>query len=174
MQGLAFLPKTECNVRDVEVAVGLMLTRGAIEPVAFKVPRVRVSRPLCRPLVDTGIAASDETQSFCRFFNAFLSLLVCAERVLPGRRVPRHHRVVGTGADRLRVAVRLQRPTQEDEPEAQRHDARYKTDSRGWICADHRPGEGRLKCFPSSSERSAERGSDQEVCACVGLPGGEE
>lgn len=40
-KGLAFLPKTECNVRDVEVAVALMLTRGTIEPVAFKVPRVR-------------------------------------------------------------------------------------------------------------------------------------
>uniref|UniRef100_A0A669EMK9 Coronin n=1 Tax=Oreochromis niloticus TaxID=8128 RepID=A0A669EMK9_ORENI len=39
--GLAFLPKTECNVRDVEVAVGLMLTKTTIEPVAFKVPRVK-------------------------------------------------------------------------------------------------------------------------------------
>lgn len=47
-----------------------------------------------------------------------------AERVLPGRRVPRHRRVLGTGADRLRVAVWVQRPTQEDQPEAQRHDAR--------------------------------------------------
>ncbi|XP_044038262.1 coronin-7 isoform X2 [Siniperca chuatsi] len=40
-KGLAFLPKTECNVRDVEVAVGLMLTKTSIEPVAFKVPRVK-------------------------------------------------------------------------------------------------------------------------------------
>uniref|UniRef100_A0AAX7V134 Coronin n=1 Tax=Astatotilapia calliptera TaxID=8154 RepID=A0AAX7V134_ASTCA len=40
-KGLAFLPKTECNVRDVEVAVGLMLTKTTIEPVAFKVPRVK-------------------------------------------------------------------------------------------------------------------------------------
>ncbi|XP_068605649.1 coronin-7-like isoform X1 [Brachionichthys hirsutus] len=40
-KGLAFLPKTACNVRDVEVAVGLMLTKTAIEPVAFSVPRVK-------------------------------------------------------------------------------------------------------------------------------------
>uniref|UniRef100_A0A3B3TZH8 Coronin n=1 Tax=Poecilia latipinna TaxID=48699 RepID=A0A3B3TZH8_9TELE len=40
-QGLAFLPKTECNVRDVEIAVGLMLTKTTIEPVAFRVPRVK-------------------------------------------------------------------------------------------------------------------------------------
>ncbi|XP_045885584.1 coronin-7-like isoform X1 [Micropterus dolomieu] len=40
-KGLAFLPKTECNVRDVEIAVGLMLTKTSIEPVAFRVPRVK-------------------------------------------------------------------------------------------------------------------------------------
>uniref|UniRef100_A0A673AMB8 Coronin n=1 Tax=Sphaeramia orbicularis TaxID=375764 RepID=A0A673AMB8_9TELE len=40
-KGLAFLPKTECNVRDVEVAVGLMLTKTTVEPVVFKVPRVK-------------------------------------------------------------------------------------------------------------------------------------
>ncbi|XP_029015319.1 coronin-7-like isoform X1 [Betta splendens] len=40
-KGLVFLPKTECNVRDVEVAVGLMLTKASIEPVAFRVPRVK-------------------------------------------------------------------------------------------------------------------------------------
>uniref|UniRef100_A0A672HY03 Coronin n=1 Tax=Salarias fasciatus TaxID=181472 RepID=A0A672HY03_SALFA len=40
-KGFAFLRKTECNVRDVEVAVGLMLTKTTIEPVAFKVPRVK-------------------------------------------------------------------------------------------------------------------------------------
>ncbi|XP_047213086.1 coronin-7-like isoform X2 [Girardinichthys multiradiatus] len=40
-KGLAFLPKTECNVRDVEMAVGLMLTKTTIEPVAFRVPRVK-------------------------------------------------------------------------------------------------------------------------------------
>ncbi|XP_041823554.1 coronin-7-like isoform X1 [Melanotaenia boesemani] len=40
-KGLTFLPKTECNVRDVEIAVGLMLSKTTIEPVAFKVPRVK-------------------------------------------------------------------------------------------------------------------------------------
>ncbi|XP_072224151.1 coronin-7 [Leuresthes tenuis] len=40
-KGLTFLPKTECNVRDVEIAVGLMLTKTTIEPVAFRVPRVK-------------------------------------------------------------------------------------------------------------------------------------
>uniref|UniRef100_A0A8D0A2X5 Coronin-7 n=1 Tax=Sander lucioperca TaxID=283035 RepID=A0A8D0A2X5_SANLU len=40
-KGLAFLPKTECNVRDVEIAVGLLLTKTTIEPVAFRVPRVK-------------------------------------------------------------------------------------------------------------------------------------
>lgn len=50
LQGLAFLPKTECNVRDVEIAVALMLTKTTIEPVAFRVPRVKVSQLL--PLVD--------------------------------------------------------------------------------------------------------------------------
>lgn len=43
-QGLTFLPKTECNVRDVEIAVGLMLTKTSVEPVAFRVPRVKVSQ----------------------------------------------------------------------------------------------------------------------------------
>ncbi|KAM4598732.1 coronin-7 [Polymixia lowei] len=40
-KGLAFLPKTECDVRDVEVARGLMLSKTTIEPVAFRVPRVK-------------------------------------------------------------------------------------------------------------------------------------
>uniref|UniRef100_A0A3Q3AQR6 Coronin n=1 Tax=Kryptolebias marmoratus TaxID=37003 RepID=A0A3Q3AQR6_KRYMA len=40
-KGMVFLPKTECNVRDVEIAVGLMLTKTTIEPVAFRVPRVK-------------------------------------------------------------------------------------------------------------------------------------
>lgn len=51
LQGLAFLPKTECNVREVEIAVGLLLTKTAIEPVSFKVPRVKVSQ--VHHLVDT-------------------------------------------------------------------------------------------------------------------------
>ncbi|XP_015246707.1 PREDICTED: coronin-7-like isoform X2 [Cyprinodon variegatus] len=40
-KGLAFLPKTECNVRDVEIAVGMMLTKTTVEPVVFRVPRVK-------------------------------------------------------------------------------------------------------------------------------------
>lgn len=40
-KGLSFLRKTECNVRDAEIAVGLMLTKTTVEPVAFKVPRVK-------------------------------------------------------------------------------------------------------------------------------------
>ncbi|XP_061701772.1 coronin-7-like isoform X1 [Syngnathoides biaculeatus] len=40
-KGLAFLPKSECNVREVEIAAALMLTRTAVEPVVFKVPRVK-------------------------------------------------------------------------------------------------------------------------------------
>lgn len=41
-QGLCFLTKTECNVRDVEVARAIRLGKTTIEPLAFKVPRVRV------------------------------------------------------------------------------------------------------------------------------------
>lgn len=51
VQGLAFLPKTECNVHEVEIASGLMLTKTTIEPVAFSVPRVKVSQ--LHHLVDT-------------------------------------------------------------------------------------------------------------------------
>ncbi|XP_057200954.1 coronin-7 [Triplophysa rosa] len=40
-KGLCFLPKTECNVRGVEVARAIRLGKTAIEPLAFNVPRVR-------------------------------------------------------------------------------------------------------------------------------------
>ncbi|XP_077590419.1 coronin-7-like isoform X1 [Stigmatopora nigra] len=40
-KGLAFLPKSECNVREVEMAAALMLSKTAVEPVVFKVPRVK-------------------------------------------------------------------------------------------------------------------------------------
>ncbi|KAM6957237.1 coronin-7 [Aplochiton taeniatus] len=40
-KGLAFLPKTECDIPDVEVARGLRLSKTNIEPISFKVPRVR-------------------------------------------------------------------------------------------------------------------------------------
>uniref|UniRef100_A0A8C2KS76 Coronin n=1 Tax=Cyprinus carpio TaxID=7962 RepID=A0A8C2KS76_CYPCA len=39
--GLCFLPKTECDVRDVEVARAIRLGKSTIEPVAFRVPRVK-------------------------------------------------------------------------------------------------------------------------------------
>lgn len=42
-QGFQFLPKTECDVREVEIARALRLSQSAIEPVAFRVPRVKVS-----------------------------------------------------------------------------------------------------------------------------------
>ncbi|XP_038618544.1 coronin-7 isoform X1 [Tachyglossus aculeatus] len=40
-KGLVFLPKTECEVREVEFARGLRLRQTSIEPVAFRLPRVR-------------------------------------------------------------------------------------------------------------------------------------
>ncbi|XP_012694253.2 coronin-7 isoform X1 [Clupea harengus] len=40
-KGFSFLPKTLCDVRDVEVARALRLSKTSIEPVAFRVPRVR-------------------------------------------------------------------------------------------------------------------------------------
>uniref|UniRef100_A0A9J8AXQ5 Coronin n=1 Tax=Cyprinus carpio carpio TaxID=630221 RepID=A0A9J8AXQ5_CYPCA len=40
-KGLCFLPKAECNVRDVEVARAIRLGKTTIEPVAFRVPRVK-------------------------------------------------------------------------------------------------------------------------------------
>ncbi|XP_062514587.1 coronin-7-like [Corticium candelabrum] len=40
-QGVVFLPKHMCNVREVEYARALRLTKAVIEPVEFKVPRSR-------------------------------------------------------------------------------------------------------------------------------------
>lgn len=37
-----FLPKTTCNVREVEFARALRLRQSSVEPVVFKVPRVKV------------------------------------------------------------------------------------------------------------------------------------
>lgn len=42
LQGLQFLPKSECDVREVEVARALRLRHTSIEPIAFRVPRVKV------------------------------------------------------------------------------------------------------------------------------------
>ncbi|XP_072916176.1 coronin-7 [Hemitrygon akajei] len=40
-KGLCFLPKTECNVREVEVARAFRLGHNSLESVSFKVPRVK-------------------------------------------------------------------------------------------------------------------------------------
>ncbi|XP_069762357.1 coronin-7-like [Narcine bancroftii] len=40
-KGLCFLPKTECNVREVEIARALCLGHSSLECVIFKVPRVK-------------------------------------------------------------------------------------------------------------------------------------
>uniref|UniRef100_A0A671T740 Coronin n=1 Tax=Sinocyclocheilus anshuiensis TaxID=1608454 RepID=A0A671T740_9TELE len=40
-KGLCFLPKAECDVCDVEVARAIRLGKTTIEPVAFRVPRVK-------------------------------------------------------------------------------------------------------------------------------------
>ena len=42
-QGFILLPKTECDVREVEFARCLRLRQTSLEPVAFRLPRVRVS-----------------------------------------------------------------------------------------------------------------------------------
>ncbi|XP_007499130.2 coronin-7 isoform X1 [Monodelphis domestica] len=40
-KGFAFLPKTECEVQQVEFARGLRLRQSSLEPVAFRLPRVK-------------------------------------------------------------------------------------------------------------------------------------
>lgn len=59
LQGLCFLPKTSCDVRDVEVARAVRLSKTTIEPVSFKVPRVRVSE-----------RASEHSQSLFKYNSA--------------------------------------------------------------------------------------------------------
>lgn len=41
-QGFVLLPKTECDVREVEFARCLRLRQTSLEPVSFRLPRVRV------------------------------------------------------------------------------------------------------------------------------------
>ena len=41
-QGFVFLRKTACDVREVEFARALRLGQSSLEPVAFRVPRVKV------------------------------------------------------------------------------------------------------------------------------------
>ncbi|XP_060116641.1 coronin-7 [Heteronotia binoei] len=40
-KGFQFLPKSECDVREVEVARALRLRHSSIEPITFRVPRVK-------------------------------------------------------------------------------------------------------------------------------------
>ena len=41
-QALSFLPKSSVNVRNVELARAMRLTSNSIEPVSFRVPRLKV------------------------------------------------------------------------------------------------------------------------------------
>jgi len=41
-QALSFLPKSSVNVRKVELARAMRLTSNSIEPVTFRVPRLKV------------------------------------------------------------------------------------------------------------------------------------
>jgi len=41
-QGLSFLPKSVCDVGNVEFARALRLTNNTIEPLSFTVPRIKV------------------------------------------------------------------------------------------------------------------------------------
>jgi len=42
-QALSFLPKSCVNVRSVELARAMRLTSSSIEPVSFRVPRLKVT-----------------------------------------------------------------------------------------------------------------------------------
>ena len=51
-QALAFLPKSECDVKQTEFAKAFRLTPNTIEPVSFSVPRVKVVVYPTSPYVD--------------------------------------------------------------------------------------------------------------------------
>ena len=51
-QALSFLPKSQVDVRVVEFARALRLTSINIEPVSFRVPRVKVRIIYCSELVE--------------------------------------------------------------------------------------------------------------------------
>lgn len=90
-QGFQFLPKTECDVCDVEIARALRLRQSSIEPVAFRVPRVKVE---CRtglwaiiwgssagegvPWTPDVAPLHEQTYPSLTHFQAVLSLVVCA------------------------------------------------------------------------------------------------
>ena len=43
LQGVSFLPKDLCDVRQVEIARAVRLCKTTVEPIFIKVPRTRVS-----------------------------------------------------------------------------------------------------------------------------------
>ena len=43
VQAISFLPKTECDVKLVEVARGVRLCQASVEPFTLRVPRVKVN-----------------------------------------------------------------------------------------------------------------------------------
>ena len=44
-QAVGFLPKTVCNVKEVEFARAVKLNKTSIDLITFQVPRVKVSVP---------------------------------------------------------------------------------------------------------------------------------
>lgn len=84
------MPKTVCDVRDVEVARAVRLSKTSIEQVAFKVPRVKVSssaKVSCD--LNTIVPSSDKFLNISNYLvynNVKSSYLLDfgAERVLPG------------------------------------------------------------------------------------------
>ena len=45
-QAVAYLPKTHCDVRKVEVARGVRLCKTSVEPFVFRIPRVKVRQDM--------------------------------------------------------------------------------------------------------------------------------
>lgn len=45
IQAVAFLPKTVCNIKEVEFARAVKLNKTSIDLIMFQVPRVKVSSP---------------------------------------------------------------------------------------------------------------------------------
>ena len=49
-QGFSFLSKTICDVRKVEFARAWRLSKASLEPISFRVPRVKVTDPVPTPV----------------------------------------------------------------------------------------------------------------------------
>ena len=52
-QAVSFLPKTLCDVKAVEIARAVRLTQNSVEPLVFKIPRVKVQCVTCK-VTDVG------------------------------------------------------------------------------------------------------------------------